>query len=237
MLGSVRILFARRTGMATASLAEGPESAGTWRAKGPWHKSREILEEVVKECRRNSAKVPGPRTSRPRPFRLGLGARGPALDPAPSAPRNVNHPALAPPSPGLGCARTAPRTSARARPRPIPRRRSEPESAGRWRPRSSPFPSRYELDGRGCGVAARGARRALRGVLGVRRPSWVTAARAQGPRRRAGEWAGGPEGDRPVRPAASRTLATLCGRRPRRQGRIACPLRPGPGILRSFEAG
>lgn len=54
--------------MATASLAEGPESAGTWRAKGPWHKSREILEEVVKECRRNSAKVPGPRTSQDPPL-------------------------------------------------------------------------------------------------------------------------------------------------------------------------
>ena len=49
LLGSVRILFATRTGMGTASLAEGPESAGTWRAKGPWHKNGEILEDVVKE--------------------------------------------------------------------------------------------------------------------------------------------------------------------------------------------
>ena len=91
-------------------------------------------------------------------------------------------------------------------------------SASKCQPRGS------QVEGGPHFVAVRGARRALRGGLGVRRPSWVTAARAEGPGRRAGEWAGGPEGDRPVRPAASRTLATLCGQRPRRQGRIACPL-------------
>lgn len=151
-----------------------------------------------------------PPSPRPRPRRAGA---TPPLIPPLKVRMRLRGPRLLPGP----AARAPPLAPARTRgPAPVPRR-SEPESAGRWRPRCCRSPSRYGPCGRGRG--ARGARREAGAAGRPRREEAQpgAAARAEGPPRiRAGEWAGGPEGDRPARPAASRAGATLCGRRPGR---------------------
>lgn len=167
--------------------------------------------------------------SRPRPFRLGLGRAAPPSTPPLQPPRNTPRPALAA-TPGLGCAHR-PSHRARAAPPhsppvlgPSPREDNvliaQQVRARRARMRRRPCRAR----GGHCGRD-----------LGIGRLSWVAAA-LQGLRRRAEQWAGGP-GDRPVRPAASTPKRPSADGDPAGRARtIACPLRPAPGVLRSFQA-
>lgn len=109
----------------------------------------------MKEHREYSSGVPWP-AGLPGPAPSSWGkARGPTLHPHPFTARlSVHRPPLAPPSPARLRAHRPSHQSACAAPPRFPRR-SEPESAGRWRPRSSLSPSRYGPGGlagvrRGC---------------------------------------------------------------------------------------
>ena len=97
------------------------------------------------------ARLTGPASSRP-----GLGVRGPAPAPSVSVARAQPYFGPAPSRTQLRAHRPS-HQCARAAPPPSPRR-SEPESAGRWRPRSSRSPSRYGPAGGGAapGRKARG---------------------------------------------------------------------------------
>lgn len=156
----------RRTGRGTASLTENQASA--W-AGGMTEHGRLGQRPAVRESERRGKQGQGQRarehrTQTPRAPPIKLPARGPA--PAPCWPdcACVALPTV-PPSPETGCVRTALPSSqcarAAAAPPPFPRR-SEPESAGRWRRHSSPSPSRYGPGGPGGGAGVRGARRAAR---------------------------------------------------------------------------
>lgn len=132
------------------------------------------------------------RCARPRPR--------PALDPAPSLSIARARPCFGPaPSRTQLRAHRPSHPCARSAPPPSPRR-SEPESAGRWRPRSSRSPSRY-------GPAGGGA------------APW---RRARGGRRVETDARGGPPGRRWL------ALTGLCGGRASGRAVLKVTGRPGP---------